>query len=104
MALSDHEQTILKEMEVALRSDRSQPVSTPRKGSAPSRRPVAVAIGLLIAGFVATMLGLRLQNGLGTAVGVLGFILIVRACWSIHLTPSLRRWATARISARTTPQ
>ncbi len=95
MALSDHEQTVLRSMEAAW-GVADAPSSTVRR---PSSRYLVAAIGLLIAGLFSSAVGVALANVLGTGLGVLGFLLIVAAGWSAtHLVASLRRRLPTRSS------
>jgi Protein of unknown function (DUF3040) len=98
MALSDHEQTVLRSIEAEW-GTASAP-STPRR---PSRRGsaqhLAVTTGFLIAGLLSTAVGLALANKVGTGLGVLGFLLMVASGWSAtHLAASLRQRLVARSS------
>ena len=84
MALSEHDQTILAEMETALRAAPTRPNSA-RRSANRTRSPhshVAVTIGLLITGTVAMVVGLLLADGLGAGLGVVGFLFIVGSAWS----------------------
>jgi hypothetical protein len=91
MALSDHEQVVLREMEVALRADTTRSTTTRRSATRASRQRLAAAIGFVLAGIIATAVGLRLGDRLGTALGVLGFLLIVSSCWiAISARPTQR--------------
>jgi hypothetical protein len=102
MALSDHEQTVLKQMEVALRAGTAR--STPARSNTarpPANRGsghyLAAAIGLFLAGVMGTAVGLWLADDLGTGLGVLGFLLIVGSGRSAtHLLIPLRGWMTTR--------
>jgi hypothetical protein len=100
MALSEHDQTVLREMEAALRADTPRP-SAPRLAS---HRYLAAAIGLMIFGVASTAIGLRLEDKLGTGIGVLGFVFIVCSCLAAARSPlagrawlraTSRRWRTA---------
>ncbi len=104
MALSEHDQTVLRDMEVALRADTLRPSASRLS----SRRYLAAAIGLMIVGVASTVVGLRLENNLGTGLGVLGFVFIVCSCLAAARLPlagrgslgaTSRRWRTALRSA-----
>jgi hypothetical protein len=82
MPLSEREQRLLQEIEHALSAEDPRLVvsvssARPRRGT----RTVAVlcVVGVLI-GLVVVLAGLASGGGLGTAVGVLGFVLIVGSC------------------------
>jgi hypothetical protein len=92
MALSDHDQTVLSEMEEALRPDTTRFAPRPSV-KRESRHYLAAAIALMIVGAVTIAVGLRLADQLGTCLGVLGFLLIVGSGWNAtHLVSPLRGW------------
>ncbi len=95
MALSDHDQTVLREMELMLRADTTRSaIARPSTHRRP-RRYLAAAIGLSIAGVVCIAVGLRLQDNFGTGFGVFGFLLIVGSCVSgTRLLDPLPGWMT----------
>ena len=84
MALSEHDQAILMQMESALRADTTRSITARRSVTRTLGRHhhLAVTIGLLTTGALALAVGLLLADGLGSSLGVLGFILIVCAAWS----------------------
>lgn len=95
MALSDHDQTVLREMETALRADTRASNGSRPSVNRRSRYYLSAAIGLFIAGATAMAVGLRLQDDLGTGLGVLGFLFISGSGWSgTHLLTPLREWMT----------
>lgn len=97
MALSDRDQSVLREMEVALRADTTGSANARSSVSRGSRSYLAAAVALLIAGGVTMAVGLELQRHLGTGFGVLGFLLIVGSGWSgTHLLTPLRGWMTTQ--------
>ncbi|MCW2525333.1 MAG: hypothetical protein JWM76_193 [Pseudonocardiales bacterium] len=97
MALSDYEQTVLREMELALRAEVGAPTACGRSSERAFRHYLAISAVLLTAGIVTTGVGLVLADGLGTVLGVIGFVLIVGSCWSAtHLVAALRRRRTTR--------
>jgi len=82
MPLSEREQRLLQEIEHALSAEDPRFVvsvssARPRRGT----RTVAVlcVVGVVV-GLVVVLAGLASGGGLGTAVGVLGFVLIVGSC------------------------
>ena len=84
MALSDHEQRQLDQIERTLRIEAPELEASLRSNR---RRPPAsvfsmVAISGLVAGLVVLFVGLRLNDTLGTVLGGLGFVMIVAACES----------------------
>jgi hypothetical protein len=79
MALSEHDQAILMQMESALRADTTRKSSNRTLGR---HHHLAAPIGLLTTGALAIAVGLLLADGLGASLGVLGFILIVCSAWS----------------------
>jgi Flp pilus assembly protein TadB len=92
MALSDHERTVLQEMELALRADNTRSAGRGRSVSRASRGHLAAAIGLVTAGVLVIALGLWLGDDLGTALGVLGFVLVVGSGWNAaHVLARLER-------------
>jgi hypothetical protein len=106
MALSDRDQTVLREMEEALRADTTRS-STPRRALANhgAFHYLRVAIGLAIAGAVAIAVGLPLEGDVGTGLGVLGFLFIVGSAWSAtHLLPPLRSERTTQEGKTRGPQ
>ncbi len=96
MALSDHDEAVLSEMEVGLQAD---PTLSTTPGRSVSRRPrhhLAAAIGLMAIGVGVTAAGLRLEDNLGTGLGVLGFLLIVYSSWTLVRSPLAGRgWIRA---------
>lgn len=98
MALTEHEQTILSEMELALRAHGTRPGSALHPRRLQPHHDLAVAFGLLIAGAAATALGLRMRDNLGTTLGVLGFVFIVCACWSVIRPGSPARDKLSRVA------
>jgi hypothetical protein len=82
MPLSEREQRLLQEIEQTLSTEDPRFVASvrsarPRRGT----RTVGVlcAVGV-VAGLAVVLAGLASGGGLGTAVGVLGFVLIVGSC------------------------
>jgi hypothetical protein len=82
MPLSEREQRLLQEIEQALSTEDPRFVAsvrsaTPRRGT----RTVGVlcVVGVVV-GLAVVLAGLASGGGLGTAVGVLGFVLIVGSC------------------------
>jgi hypothetical protein len=88
MALSDHDDAVLRELELGLRADTTRPARRPSVDRA-SRHSLTAAIGLMLIGVVAVAGGLGLANAFGVGLGVLGFLFIVGSCWSV--TSLLRR-------------
>jgi Protein of unknown function (DUF3040) len=96
MALSDHDQIVLREMEAALRADTAHSSRTRLTAPRASHRYLTAAIGLMTFGLASTVVGLRLEDNLGTGLGVLGFIFIVYSCWAAARSPrSGRGWLRA---------
>lgn len=82
MALSDRDHAVLREMESALLADTKPSPGSRRSTDRGSRYYLTAAIVLLVAGVMALTIGVRLQDDLGTALGVLGFLLVVGSGWS----------------------
>jgi hypothetical protein len=82
MALSDHEKRLLDEIEQTLRTQDPDLASSLRSARPrPRTRNLLVMAGVAFAAGIAVLfLGLRLASNLGTAFGVLGYLLIVAAC------------------------
>jgi Flp pilus assembly protein TadB len=79
MALSEHEQRLLDEIEQTLRTQDPDLASSMRTAR-PRRSGHLVqtgAITAIVAGFVIVFVGLRLAHIPGTILGVLGYLLIV---------------------------
>jgi hypothetical protein len=79
MALSEHDQAVLMQMESALRAGTTRQSSNRTLGR---HHHLAATIGLLTTGVLAIAVGLVRADGLGAGLGVLGFILIVCSAWS----------------------
>ncbi|MDP9092650.1 MAG: DUF3040 domain-containing protein [Actinomycetota bacterium] len=87
MALSEHDQTVLKQMEAGLRAGTAGSTGPLRTWHRASHRYVAAAIGLMTFGVGSVAVGLRLENKLGIGLGVVGFVLIVSSCWAAARSP-----------------
>lgn len=78
MALSEYEQRVLAEIEQDLIA--GNPGSAESVGRRPTVIPTAVwAVGTCL-GLACVVLGLVIAGGIGTAVAVLGFVVIVAGC------------------------
>lgn len=106
MALSEHDQIILNELELSLRAGgaRSSSASHPRRSR--PHADLATVIGLLIVGVVAIAVGLGMQDQFGSGLGVVGFVSIVFACWSVvrRGSPARGRWSRIAITQWKTAQ
>jgi Flp pilus assembly protein TadB len=80
VALSDHERRVLAEIEQDLVAD------DPRFAKSIGRRRVGIrpavwAVGIFL-GLGCIVVGLVIAGGIGTAVAVVGFVVIVASCWA----------------------
>lgn len=80
MAISEHDQQVLQELEKSLR------VADPRSSLPPARRRtlglLIGSIGLMI-GLLVVFFGLRLAGAIGTWVGVAGSLVLVASAWVV---------------------
>jgi hypothetical protein len=99
MALSDHDQTILRVMEAELRADGARSSAPHVSPGRASHQYLAAAIGLVMAGTLAMAAALALSDGIGTGMGVLAFLLLVASAWSAtHLIAPLRARLSTHIN------
>ena len=89
MALSDDEQRVLAEIEQGLLADDVRfPDSVGRHR--PGVPSVAWAVGICV-GLSCVVVGLVIANGVGIALALIGFAVIVAACWAALRSHRRRR-------------
>ena len=100
MALSEHEHAVLNTIEAGFAAVHAGPEAASKSGAVRAHRAVALFFALLTAGAASVALGLGLQDALGTALGVIGFVLIVAGCATMSpIVRVLRLRVTTRIRA-----
>ena len=79
MPLSDHEKRLLDEIEQTLRIDDPALASSLRAARPQPRHRTMILLAVVsfLVGFGLQLLGLRLDDSIGTALGVLGFLALV---------------------------
>jgi hypothetical protein len=95
MPLSDDEQRVLDEIEFTLSLDSPRLASSLRtaRPRSPLAGQVAVDLSLVLTGLIVLLIGVHANNGIGVALGVIGYAFVVG---SVHAMISMLRRRAAR--------